>query len=51
MKTQKLKASTRGKAVRRAPIISGTSQLPRGPTMTEVAIIIIMVPCSLTMAM
>ena len=51
MNTQKLKASTRGKAVRRAPIIRGMSQLPNGPTMTEVAIIIMMVPCSLTTAM
>ncbi len=51
MKTQKLKASTRGNAVRRDPIIRGTSQFPRGPMTTDVAIIIITVPCSLTMAM
>ena len=29
----------------------GTSQFPSGPTTAEVAIIIMMVPCSLTMAM
>ena len=51
MKTQKLNASTRGNAVRREPIMSGTSQLPSGPTMTEVAIIIMTVPCSLTTEM
>jgi hypothetical protein len=51
VKIQKLNASTRGNAVRRAPIINGTSQFPSGPTTTEVAIIIMTVPCSLTMAM
>ena len=51
MKIQNEKASTRGKAMRREPIMSGTSQLPSGPTTTEEAIIIMIVPCSLTMAM
>ena len=37
--------------MRREPIMSGTSQLPSGPTTTEVAIIIMIVPCSPTMAM
>ena len=41
----------RGKAIRREPIIRGTSQLPSGPTTAELAIIIIIVPCSPTMAM
>ena len=31
--------------------MSGISQLPSGPTTTEVAIIIMMVPCSLTTEM
>ena len=43
-------ASIRGNAIRLDPIISGTSQLPSGPTITEL-IIIIIVPCSLTIAM
>ncbi len=51
MKIQNEKASTLGKAMRRAPIMRGTSQFPRVPTTTEVAIIIMMVPCSETMAM
>jgi hypothetical protein len=51
MKIQKEKASTRGKAIRRLPIISGTSQLPKGPTTADDAIIIMMVPCSPTIWM
>ena len=51
MKVHKENASTRGKAMRRAPIMSGTSQLPRGPTTTDEAIIIMIVPCSLTIEM
>ena len=50
-KTQNEKDSTRGKAMRLAPIMSGMSQLPSEPTMTDVAIIIMMVPCSETRAM
>ena len=34
--------------MRRDPIMSGTSQLPRGPTTMDEAIIIMIVPCSLT---
>ena len=35
----------RGNAIRRVPIISGTSQLANGPRMTEVIIPIIIAPC------
>ena len=51
MKIQKENASTRGYAMRREPIISGISQLPSGPTTADEAIIIMIVPCSPTMAM
>ena len=51
MKIQNENASTRGNAMRREPIMSGTSQLPSGPTTTDEAIIIMIVPCSQTMAM
>ena len=51
MKIQKEKASTRGYAMRLVPIMSGTNQFPSGPTTAEEAIIIMMVPCSLTRAM
>ena len=37
--------------MRREPIMSGTSQLPSGPTTADEAIIIMIVPCSPTMAM
>ncbi len=50
-KTQNENDSRWGNAVRRAPIMSGTSQLPSEPTTTEVAIIIIIVPCSETISM
>ncbi len=36
--------------MRREPIISGISQFPRGPMTAEEAIIIMMVPCSLTIS-
>ncbi len=37
--------------MRRAPIIKGMSQFPRVPATADEAIIIMIVPCSLTMAM
>ena len=37
--------SIRGKAIRREPIISGTSQLANGPRIPEVMIPIIIEPC------
>jgi hypothetical protein len=37
--------------MRREPIMSGRSQPAIGPVMTEVAIIIMMVPCSPTTSM
>ena len=37
--------------MRREPIMSGTNQLPNVPMMTELAIIIMIVPCSETSAM
>ena len=37
--------------MRRDPIIRGISQFPRGPTTAEDAIIIMIVPCSPTIAM
>ena len=40
-----MNASMRGKAIRREPIISGTTQLANGPRMPEVIIPIIIVPC------
>ena len=43
--SQNVNASIRGNAIRRHPIISGTSQLANGPRMTEVIIPIIIVPC------
>ncbi len=43
--SQNVNASIRGNAIRRAPIISGTSQLANGPRIDEVIIPIIIVPC------
>ena len=45
IRIQKLSDSIRGNAIRRLPIISGTSQLPSGPSTTEVSIPIIIAPC------
>ena len=48
IRIQKLSDSIRGNAILRLPIISGTSQLPNGPSMPEVSIPIIIAPCSPT---
>ena len=46
--SQKASASSRGKAIRLEPIMSGIRYWPNGPSTTDDIIIIIMVPCSPT---
>ncbi len=43
--SQKVSASIRGNAIRREPIISGTTQLANGPRIPEVIMPIIIEPC------
>ncbi len=47
----KLSALSRGKAISRAPIISGTMKLPNGPIKNVIVVRIISMPCIVTIVL